>query len=241
MKAKFIQKMMAGALTAALIAAPSMNVFATSDPVGSSDPVSGGSEASSESQPALTVEEEVVAIVNAAAVSSGGGSGISSIAAIPATSTVAGVKSTVQGVYLATSVNGTAITSGLSNISSSYGLTAGEVPYARFSNMDVKKSSLAKAVIDQAAASLGATVGPCINIEIGKKSGGKFSLLASDGAEITIKVGIPKSFAQSGKTFAVVCVRPGGAVSVLEDTDPSPDTITFQTTGGQGAYAIIKY
>lgn len=238
MKAKFIQKMMAGALSVALIAAPSMNVFATGDSVGSSDPVSG---TTSESQPALTVEEEVVAIVNAAAASSGGGSGVSSIAAIPATSTVAGVKTTVQGVYLATSVNGTAITSGLSSISSSYGLAAGEVPYARFANMDTKKSSLAKAVIDQAAASLGATVGPCINIEIGKKSGGKFSLLSSDGAAIAVKIGIPGSFAQSGKTFAVVCVRPGGAVSVLQDTDSDPNTITFDTTGGQGAYAIVKY
>lgn len=240
MKAKFIQKMMAGALTAALIAAPSMNVLASSDPVGTADPVSSGRSSSA----ALTVEEDVIAIVNAMIADSGDGaavSSISSLAEIPTTSSVAGVKSTLEGVYLATSVNGTAITSSLSSISQSYGLAAGEVPYVRFSNMDAKKSFLAKAVIDEAAASLGATVGPCINIELGKKSNGKFSLLSSDGAAIAVKVGIPKSFAQSDKTFAVVCVRPGGAVSVLKDTDSNPDTLTFETTGGQGAYAIIKY
>ena len=237
MKTKFIQKMMASALTVALIAAPSMGVMAagSGDPItGSGDPVIGGSCG----QPAQTVEEQVIAIVNE---SSDGGSSVSSIAEIPVTNTVAGVKSTVQGVYIATNVNGTAITSGLSGIASSYGLAAGEVPYARFSNMDVKKSNLAKAVIDNAATAIGATVGPCISIEIGKKAGGQFSLLSQDGDKISVKVGIPKSFAQSDKTFAVICVRPGGAVTVLQDTDSNPDTITFDTTGGQGAYAIVKY
>lgn len=234
MKAKFIQRMMASALTVALVAAPAMSVCASSAS-GSGGSISGNSVSTSTPAPA---EEKVVAIINE---SSDGGSSVSSIAEIPVTNTVAGAKSTVQGVYIATSVNGTAITSGLAGIASSYGLAAGEVPYARFSNMDVKKSNLAKAVIDNAAAALGATVGPCINIEIGKKAGGQFSLLSQDGENITIKVGIPKSFAQSGKTFAVICVRPGGAVTVLQDTDSNPDTITFDTTGGQGAYAIVKY
>ncbi len=242
MKAKFIQKMMAGALTAALIAAPSMSVFASSSSAGSSAPVVIPEE--SVEEPVVTVEDEVVAIVNASietTVSAGDAAAVSSIAAIPTTSTVAGAKSTVQGVYLATSVNGTAITSGLSNIAGSYGLGSGEVPYARFTNMDADKSTAAKAVIDSAAESLGAEVGPCINIEIGKKSSGKFSLLSSDGAEIAVKIGIPKSFAQDDRTFAVVCVRPGGAVSVLKDTDTDPNTVTVETTGGQGAYAIVRY
>ena len=235
MKTKFIQRMMASALTVALIAAPSMSVFAA----GGYGNYGNGSSGSVSGNSTSAAEEEVLAIINES--NGDGGSSISSIAEIPVTNTVAGVKSTVQGVYIATSVNGTAIATGLSTIASGYGLAAGEVPYARFSNMDVKKSNLAKAVIDDAAASLGATVGPCINIEIGKKADGKFSLLSQDGEKITIKVGIPKSFAQDGKTFAVICVRPGGAVAVLQDTDTNPDTITFDTTGGQGAYAIVKY
>lgn len=232
MKAKFIQRMMACALTVALVAVPSMSVLATG---GSGTGTSGPSST-------VTAEEEVIAIINESIESNdGGGSSVSSIAEIPVTNTVAGVQSTVQGVYIATSVNGTAITSSLAGIASSYGLASGEVPYARFSNMDVKKSNLAKAVIDNAAASIGATVGPCINIELGKKAGGKFTLLSQDGENITIKIGIPSSFAQNGKTFAMVCVRPGGAVSILKDTDSDPNTITFDTKGGQGAYAIIKY
>lgn len=233
MKAKFIQRMMASALTVALVAAPSVSVLASGAPgAGSGSPIT-------DYVSPVTAEEQVVAIINES--NSDSGSSVSSVAEIPVTNTVAGVKSTVQGVYIATSVNGTAITSSLAGIASSYGLTSSEVPYARFSNMDVKKSNLAKAVIDNAAAALGATVGPCINIEIGKKAGGQFSLLSQDGEKITIKVGIPKSFAQDGKTFAMVCVRPGGAVTVLQDTDSDPNTITFDTTGGQGAYAIVKY
>lgn len=220
MKAKFIQKMIAGALAVALVATPAISVSA-----------SGGSSAGSNAPTTSeTVEEKVEEI-----------SEVTSVAAIPATSSVAGVKTTVKGVYLATSVNGTAITTSLANIASSYGLGAGETPYARIYNMDVKKSHLAAAVIDQAAAAKGAVVGPYVNVELGKLSGGKFSLLSSDGAEIAISFGVPSSFAQAGKTYAVVCVRPGGAVSILEDTDTNPNTVTFNTTGGQGAYAIIKY
>lgn len=224
MKTKFIQRMMASALTVALVAAPSMSVLASSG--------SGGSSSKS--------EDKVIEIINES-ISDGGESYVSSIAEIPVTNTVAGTKSTVQGVYIATSVNGTAITSSLAGIAGSYGLANGEVPYARFSNMDVKKSNLAKAVIDNAASAIGATVGPCINIEIGKKAGGQFSLLSQEGEKISVKVGIPKSFAQDGKNYAVICVRPGGAVSVLQDTDTNPNTITFDTTGGQGAYAIVKF
>ena len=80
-----------------------------------------------------------------------------------------------------------------------------------------------------------------INLELGKMAGGKYSLLPSDGAEIRVSFGIPKNFAQANKTFAVVCVRAGGAVSILEDVDDNPNTVTFDTTGGAGAYAIIKY
>ena len=92
-----------------------------------------------------------------------------------------------------------------------------------------------------AAASVNAVVGPTINIELGKIKGGIYGLLSEEGAAIEIKLGIPKSFTQADKNFAVVCVRPGGKVTVLQDKDTNPDTVTFDTTGGQGAYAIIKY
>lgn len=163
------------------------------------------------------------------------------VAEIPSTSTVAGAKTTVTGVYLATSVDGSAITTGVAAIKEGYGLANNETPYAKFSNLDAKKSPLAKQAIDLAAASQGATVGPMLNVELGKMTAGKYSLLPSDGAAIRLSFGIPKNFAQADKTYAVVCVRAGGIVSILADVDSNPNTITFDTTGGAGAYAIIKY
>lgn len=163
------------------------------------------------------------------------------VAEVPSTSTVAGAKTTVTGVYLATSVDGSAITTGVAAIKEGYGLANNETPYAKFSNLDAKKSPLAKQAIDLAAASQGATVGPMLNVELGKMTAGKYSLLPSDGAAIRLSFGIPKSFAQADKNYAVVCVRAGGAVSILADVDSNPNTITFDTTGGAGAYAIVKY
>lgn len=163
------------------------------------------------------------------------------VAEIPSTSTVAGAKTTVTGVYLATSVDGSAITTGVAAIKEGYGLANNETPYAKFSNLDAKKSPLAKQAIDLAAASQGAVVGPMLNVELGKMTAGKYSLLPSDGAAIRLSFGIPKNFAQADKTYAVVCVRAGGVVSILADVDSNPNTITFDTAGGAGAYAIIKY
>ena len=218
MKAKFIQKVMAGALAMTLVIAPAVSVQATGAQEGT-----GASSSSS-------TEEQVEEITE-----------VSSIAAVPTTSSVAGVRTTMKGVYLATVVNGSVITTPLSTITAGYGLSAGETPYARIYNMDAKKSPLAAAALNSVAQSVGADVGPYVNVELGKMEGGKFGLLPSDGAEISVSFGIPASFAQSGKTFAVACVRPGGAVSILKDIDDNPNTVTFNTTGGQGAYAIIRY
>lgn len=236
MKANIAKKMLLCTLTAALLAAPATGVMAAGSGAGTKAVSGGGSSSKSK------VEEIIVSNSGAQGGQSNvSGGASSSVASVPVTSTVAGVKSSLAGVYLATNVNGTAITTGLSAISDGYGLAGGEKPYARIYNMDGKKSYLAQACIDNAAASMGAVVGPAINVEIGKMASGKFSLLPADGAPISLKVGIPKSFAQSDKTFAVVAVRPGGVVSVLTDTDTNPDTVTFDTTAGQAVYALIKY
>ncbi|MCM1386962.1 MAG: hypothetical protein NC231_06530 [Bacillus sp. (in: Bacteria)] len=227
MKANIVKRVLVGTLSAVLLVASSTSVFASS----------AGSKAISESSKSSSSSE----VVSSSSNSGSGGGSSSESAPVPVTSSVAGVKTSLSGVYLATNVNGTAITTGLKTIADGYALANGETPYARIYNMSAKKSPAAQACINDAAAAMGASVGPAINVEIGKKKGGKFSLLPADGATISLKVGIPKSFAQDGKTFAIVAVRPGGAVSILTDTDTNPDTVTFDTTAGQAAYALIKY
>lgn len=216
MKARIIKRMMTGVLAVSLVMAPVMSVGATT--------TSGNTTSAAET-----------------AITSSTSGEVTTVAEVPGTSFVAGVKTTTAGVYLATSVNGSAVTTSVAAIKEGYGLTGSETPYAKLSNLDAKKSPLAKQAIDLAAASQGATVGPMLNVELGKMSAGHYSLLPSDGAAIRLSFGIPKSFAQADKTYAVVVVRAGGVVSILADVDSNPDTITFDTTGGAGAYAIIRY
>ncbi len=239
MKANIVKRVLLCALTAALLVAPVAGVSAAGTSAGTKA-ISSESKSSGSSSKAKA-EEIISNNSGSAGGQSSNAGGASSVASVPATSSVAGVASSLPGVYLATNVRGTAITTGLSSISDGYGLANGEKPYARIYNMDAKKSYLAQACIDNAAASMGAVAGPAINVEIGKMASGKFSLLPAEGAVISLKVGVPKSFAQSDKTFAVVAVRPGGVVTILQDTDTNPDTVTFDTTAGQAVYALIKY
>lgn len=224
MKASIIKKLMMGALAVSLVMAPAMGTFAATTVV-------GGSCSTGETK--KTVVEKKI--------SDDTQGEVTAVAEIPTTSTVAGTKSSLNGVYLATNVNGSAVSTGIAAIKEGYGLKSNEQPYAKFYNLDAKKSPLAMKSIELAAASQGAVVGPALNVDLGKMTSGKFELLPSDGAEIRLSFGIPKSFAEEGKTFAVVCVRAGGVVTILEDIDDDPDTVTFDTKGGAGVYAIIKY
>ena len=216
MKANIIKKTLMAALTVSLVMAPVMGVCADSDVP----------------QPGPSVEETVAASTSGA---------VTSVADIPASSAVAGVKTTTAGVYLAKSVSGVAAATPVATIAQGYGLAAGEKPYVKVSDMDPKKSYLAKQCMDAVASSQGAVVGPMLNLEFGKMSGGKYSLLSEEGPEIRMSVGLPKNFVQDGKTYAVICVRAGGVVTILQDVDTNPNTVTFNTTGGAGAYALIKY
>lgn len=172
---------------------------------------------------------------------SSGGSAAAETIIIPTTSVVGGVQSAAEGVYMATHVNGTIVVTDKTTIAQNYSLANNEKPYAKFYDFDGKKSLLAKQTIDSAAASQKAVVGPILNIELGKMANGKYSLLPADGSSIRLSIGIPGSFLEADKTYGVVCVRAGGSYTILKDLDRVADTITFETTGGAGVYALIKY
>ena len=159
--------------------------------------------------------------------------------AVVASSTVAGVASTTPGINFATAVTGSAVTTPAANIAAAYNLGANEKAFSKFYNFDAKKSTAAKAVIDAVAAATGVTVGPIVNVELGKMTGGQYSLLP-EGAPITLAFGVPASFAKGAANLAVIKVTTTG-VAILPDLDTNPNTVTFNTTGGQAVYAIVKY
>lgn len=214
MKASIIKKSLMCALTAALVMAPVMGVSATTQ----TSPQSVVSAATQTSSVAEAVQ------------------------AIATTSSVNGVRSTVSGAFLARNVNGVAVTSPLNDILAGYGIGAGERAYVKVWDFVPKKSYNANAVIENVAASIGAEVGPGLQLELGKMDAkGKYGLLPQDGPAVNIAIGIPAKFASAGKTYAVVCVREGGSFSILKDLDSNPNTVTFATTAGAGAYAIVRY
>lgn len=161
--------------------------------------------------------------------------------AIKTTSSVEGVETTVRGVYHTPNLPGCAVVTAQSTIAQAYGLGTNERPYAKFMETDVKKSAKAMVSLEAGAKAIGGQMGPCVNIELGKMTNGTYSLLPSEGATSQITFGIPANFLEENKNYAVVGVRTGGIITTYKDLDSNPKTVTFATTGGAGAYAIVKY
>ena len=212
MNVKFTKRILSGALAVALVMAPSVGAFAKST--------------TSATAPATTQTAAPV-VVNP-------------FKEYQTTSSVAGVKSEVAGSYLLQKGVGVAITSKAASIAQSYGFAKGETPYAKVLDMDVKKSDKAKASLDFAAQAYGAENVAYLQMELGKMSKGQYTLLPG-GVDIAVSFSIPKAALEDGATYAVIRVVKGGEFTVLEDTDNDPTTVSFVTTGGAGAYSIIKY
>ncbi len=222
-KSKSLKKVLAAALAMSLVMAPVMGVNAAPSSQ-TSGQVSGNSDGGSENTSSATSAEAVE---------------------VPTTSTVvAGGKvltTTVKGAYMSKKIPGTVVSTGKDAIAAAYGLGAGEQPYVRVYDITEKNSPAAMASVNAAAAAVGGTVVGTVNVELGKLAGGKFSLLAQGGAPITMAFGIPKNAVKAGFAYAMICVRPGGAIEILPDLDADPATVTFNTTGGLGAYAMVMF
>lgn len=161
-------------------------------------------------------------------------------AEIPTTSSAGGVKSTTPGVYIAKSVNGSAVATPAATISAAFGLANNEKPCTKVSDFNPKKSTAAASVLNAVAATQKATVGPMLNIEFGKTTAGKYSLLPKTGA-IEMRLALPGNFFKAGATYAVIRVSEGGLYEIIPATADEKGNLAFITNGGQGAYAIIRY
>ena len=216
MKANIIKRMLCGALALSLVLAPSMSTLATT----------GAGSVSGNTVVAEATTGEVQETATAATV------------AYTTTSNAAGIASQVGGVYILRRGIGVAITTPASTIAANYGLAAGERVFVKAMDMDIRKSNLAYQCMTNTAAAYGATIVGTINLELGKMSGGRYSLLEA-GAEVPVTFSVPR--AAQGQRIGVIRVQEGGVVTVFEDMDTNPATVSFNITGGAGAYAIIAY
>lgn len=145
------------------------------------------------------------------------------------------VKTTIAGGYAANKVEGVAVTTPMADVKAKLSLKSGQTPYIIVYDTDAKKSHLAMDCVNAAAASIGAEFVAAINVDLGAKEKGKFVSL-KDGS-IGMVVGVPS--ADATKTYSMVCVQPGGIVTILDDMDTNPKTVTFEVKAGLGTYAIV--
>ena len=145
------------------------------------------------------------------------------------------VKTTIAGGYAAKTVEGVAVTTPMADVKAQLGLKAGQTPYVIVYDTDAKKSHLAMDCVNAVAESIGATFVAAINVDLGAKENGKFVSL-KDGS-IAMVVGIPN--VDVTKTYSMVCVQPGGVITILDDLDTNPKTVTFAVKAGLGTYAIV--
>ncbi len=155
--------------------------------------------------------------------------------------TVDGNKSEVNGFYYAKKVNGVAIQPSANS-------GADTTSYVRVSDTDKKKSHAAVGVADLAAATLNATVGPCINVSYGKITDGKF-VSTTDGSDGNMWIGIPDNFKVAGARYAVIAVYEGGTYKIIYNTvsaanpaDSGKILVSVpKATSADVMYAVIRY
>lgn len=225
MKSNKVKRLLAATLAATMMMASALTVAASGGSGGSTGSVSGNSVESTGS-----TEE-----------SSGSSDSVASSVQTYNTDakvTVAGtvVRTTVAGAYAAKTVQGVAVTTPLADIKASLGLTGSQTPYIMVFDTNPKKSYLAMNCVNAAAEALNGTTVATLNVDLAAKQNGKLVSLSS--GSVGMVVGLPKS-ADTSKTYSIVCVQPGGVVTILEDKDASPATVTFEVKAGIGTYGIV--
>lgn len=157
---------------------------------------------------------------------------------------VEGIDSTIKGTYITRATRGIAVVTSKDALRDMYNVPkyCGKDFWFKFYDVDSKKAPQSIALINKTAADLGCQVGPTVNIELGVTDYDKnFTLLPSDGGPVRMIIGIPNGFFDRSKNYAMIAVRDGGELAVYPDLDTNPWSVTFDTTGGAGTYAIVRY
>lgn len=146
------------------------------------------------------------------------------------------VKTTIAGGYAAKTVQGTAVTTPLAEVKANLGLKDGQVAAITIYDTDPAKSPAAMACVNAALEAMGGEAVAVLNIDLYAKENNNVVTL-EDGS-VAMVAGLPKG-ADLTKTYSVICVQPGGVVTILEDLDSDPATVTFDVQAGIGTYALV--
>lgn len=234
MKSKSIKKLLTATLIATMLVGSTLSVCAASGSGGS-----GGSKGSSTSSDDGAVPAGNVVVEEAAGEEAGAPATLAvDFVSANGNVSVAGttVRNTISGAIKVDTLQGAAVTTPLADVRASLGLTGNQTPYVIVFDTNAKKSNLAMNCVNAAAESLGGQVVAAINVTLGAKENGKLISLSNGSAGMV--AGLPKN-ADTSKTYSIVCVQPGGVVTILNDQDSSPKTVTFAVQAGLGTYGIV--
>ncbi len=145
------------------------------------------------------------------------------------------VATTLAGVYA--TETGVAVISPLDDVVAMLGLDKDMIPYIVAYDTDSEAAPLAMAVVDASAKALGAEVDSVVTMDLCGRKGGLYYSLDTDKSVGVIMLGIKNPDAT--KTYSVVCVQPGGVVTVLPDVDEVAGTVTCELKAGLATYAIV--
>lgn len=238
MKLKSFRRALTAALAATMLMASALTAAAagTASSGGAGTASSGGSDTESNNDAAESSDSEssASAVAESLAASSAGAVVSNAGAAVKVAGT--SVKTTIAGAVIVKSVQGVAVVTPLESVKASLGLKGNETPYIIVFDTNAKKSPLAMECVNAAVTAMGGQYVTAINVELGAKSNGKFVSLSNGNAAMML--GLPKN-ADTSKTYSVVCVQPKGVVTILEDQDTNPATVTFEIKAGLGTYALV--
>lgn len=153
------------------------------------------------------------------------------------TPTVAGTKSTIAGAFTTKTI-AAAVTTPKAEVATSLGLAAGETAKVVTWDISAKKSPLAYAAHNNAAAALGLTVGPTFEFDVNKISKGKVVVLTS-GA-IQAKFTIPAKFRTAGADYKLIRVTSAGTEVIPVTVSADGTSFTATIPAGNAAYALAK-
>lgn len=151
-----------------------------------------------------------------------------------------GIRSTAPGSYTASSLDGAATTQPKEMINQNLGLAPGESIHISTWDLTSRDCPAAYVSLEAAAKSVNGKMGPTIEFDANKMSGGRLSALDSSAGSIEASFGIPANFRSNDAQYAVAQVVPGGDFHVYLDKDNSPYTVTADLVAGSSAVALIQ-
>lgn len=151
------------------------------------------------------------------------------------------VTSTVGGIFTATSVTGTAITTPMANLASAIGLSSAELQAGTNVRSYIcdNRDQASRASLQNAAAAAGKTVAGFVNMDlytITKR--GVVTKVTTASEPVTVAFGIPGRFVNANRNFSILVIDPTGKTVVMDDIDTDPRSITINTKVF-GAFSIV--